>query len=198
MTNFNSVILGCGLGSAETTKRFLSLFVETLHTTSLRMLIDADGLRLLSTIPNWQDKIPKPCVLTPHPGEMNAMTGLSTSEIQKDRVSIAQRYAQEWGHIVLLKGAFAVIAAPDGRVVLEPFATSALAKAGSGDVLSGIVGGLLAQKVEPLEAAIAGAFIHGRAAEIAAQKLGTTISVVASDIVEAIPSAVTSLTSENF
>jgi NAD(P)H-hydrate epimerase len=124
---------------------------------------------------------------------MSAMTGLSTSEIQKDRVGIAQRFAKEWGHIVLLKGAFTVIAHPDGRTVLEPFATAALAKAGSGDVLSGIIGGLLAQKVERLEAAAAGAFIHGRAAQIAAQKLGTPVSVVAGDIVNAIPSAISEL-----
>ncbi len=199
MTDFNSAAIGCGLGTEETTKRFLSSFVEALHAsrTSLQMLVDADGLRLLATIPNWHNKIPKPCVLTPHPGEMSAMTGLTTSEIQKDRLGIAQRYAKEWGHIVLLKGAFTVIASPDGRTMLEPFATPALAKAGSGDVLSGIIGGLLAQKVEPFEAAIAGGFIHGRAAEIAAQKLKTTISVVASDVVDAIPSAIAGLVLSN-
>jgi NAD(P)H-hydrate epimerase len=161
------------------------------------MLIDADGLRLLATIENWQNKLPKPCVLTPHPGEMSALTGLSTAEIQKDRVGVAQRFAKEWGHIVLLKGAFTVIASPDGRAVIEPFATAALAKAGSGDVLSGIIGGLLAQKVEPFEAAIAGGFLHGRAAEFAAQKLRTSISVVASDILWAISSAAAELTLKN-
>ncbi|MBI5714775.1 MAG: NAD(P)H-hydrate dehydratase, partial [Chloroflexi bacterium] len=129
-------------------------------------------------------------VLTPHLGEMSALTGLSTGEIKEDRVDIARRFAKEWGHVVLLKGAFTVIAAPDGRAVIEPFATAALAKAGSGDVLSGIIGGLLAQKVEPFEAAIAGGFIHGRAAEIAAQESGTSISVVARDMIRAIGKAI--------
>jgi NAD(P)H-hydrate epimerase len=154
-------------------------------------------LRLLATIPDWHKKIPAMSVLTPHPGEMRALTGLSTGEIKEDRVDIARRFAKEWGHVVLLKGAFTVIAAPDGRAVIEPFATAALAKAGSGDVLSGIIGGLLAQKVEPFEAAIAGGFLHGRAAEFAAQKLRTSISVVASDILWAISSAAAELTPKN-
>ncbi len=193
---YDSVVIGCGLGTAEATKNFVRAFVGALgvedvgalHATPL--LVDADGLRLLATIPDWHKKIPAMSVLTPHAGEMSAMTGLSTGEIKEDRVDTARRFAKEWGHIVLLKGAFTVIAAPDGRAVIEPFATAALAKAGSGDVLSGIIGGLLAQKVEPFEAAIAGGFIHGLAAEIAAKKLGTTVSIVASDILVAIAKAI--------
>jgi len=199
----DSVVIGCGLGTAETTKNFVRDFVGALHVSprseaerdATPLLVDADGLRLLATIPDWHKKIPPMSVLTPHAGEMSAMTGLSTGEIKEDRVDIARRFAKEWGHIILLKGAFTVIAAPDGRTVIEPFATAALAKAGSGDVLSGIIGGLLAQKVEPFEAAIAGGFIHGRAAEIAAQKIGTVISVVASDIVKAIAEAIVSVRS---
>ncbi len=203
---YDSVIIGCGLGTAEATKNFVRAFVGALHVSprseaerdatsvgalhATPLLVDADGLRLLATIPDWHKEIPAMSVLTPHAGEMSAMTGLSTGEIQEDRVDTAQRFAKEWGHIVLLKGAFTVIAAPDGRTVIEPFATAALAKAGSGDVLSGIIGGLLAQKVEPFEAAIAGGFIHGRAAEIAAQELGTPISLVASDMVGAIAKAI--------
>jgi NAD(P)H-hydrate epimerase len=203
LDRYDSVVMGCGLGTAETTKKFVRDFVETLHTTFAGargrspLLVDADGLRLLATIPDWHKKIPAMSVLTPHPGEMRALTGLSTGEIKEDRVDIARRFAKEWGHVVLLKGAFTVIAAPDGRAVIEPFATAALAKAGSGDVLSGIIGGLLAQKVEPFEAAIAGGFLHGRAAEFAAQKLRTSISVVASDILWAISSAAAELTPKN-
>ena len=147
------------------------------------LLIDADGLRLLAQIENWPDLLPKPTILTPHLGEMQALTGIDKEDIQKDRLGIAKRFAREWGQIVLLKGAFTVIAAPDGRAVIEPFATPALAKAGSGDVLSGLIGSLLAQGVEPFEAAVAGAFIHGRAGERAAKELGTTVSVTARDYV---------------
>jgi NAD(P)H-hydrate epimerase len=119
---------------------------------------------------------------------MQALTGLDSKAIQADRLNIARRYAKEWGHIVLLKGAYTVIAAPDGQAVIEPFATPALAKAGSGDVLSGIIGSLLAQGLPPFQATVAGAFIHGRAGETVAAQLGTTVSITARDYVGALAS----------
>jgi NAD(P)H-hydrate epimerase len=179
----NAVVVGPGLGMEETTKNFVCRLVGAIRESPLPTLVDADGLRLLAQIENWPDLLPKPTLLTPHLGEMQALTGLDKDEIQKDRLGVAKRFARQWGQIVLLKGAFTVIAAPDGRAVIEPFATPALAKAGSGDVLSGIIGSLLAQGVEPFEAAVAGAFIHGRAGELAAKELGTTVSVTARDYV---------------
>jgi NAD(P)H-hydrate epimerase len=190
----DAVVLGPGLGTDGPAKNIVRT-VETLHATSLQhptsrqphWLIDADGLRLLAQRGQWHIHIPQRSILTPHAGEMQALTGIDKDEIQKDRINIAQRFAKEWNHIVLLKGAFTVIAHPDGRTMIEPFATPALAKAGSGDVLSGIIGSLLAQGVEPFEAAVAGAFIHGRAGELAAKELGTTVSVAARDLVGQLP-----------
>jgi ADP-dependent NAD(P)H-hydrate dehydratase / NAD(P)H-hydrate epimerase len=181
----NAIILGPGLGMEETTKVFLSSFLNLLNDT--KMLVDADGLRLLAQLDGWHNRLPKPAVLTPHPGEMQALTGLDKDEVQKDRLGVARRYAAEWGHVVLLKGAFTIIAAPDGRAVLEPFATPALAKAGSGDVLSGIIGSLLAQGMEPFEAAVAGAFIHGRAGLYTLSTIGTPTSIRARDYIDALP-----------
>jgi len=153
------------------------------------MVVDADGLKLLAQIEGWPKLLPPGAVLTPHPGEMAILTGASKEEIQSDRVGVAQKYAAEWGHVVVLKGAFTVVAAPDGRATMQPFATAALARAGTGDVLAGAIAGLLAQGLAPYDAAVAGAYLHGLAGILAARALGTTASVLASDVLEALPEA---------
>ena len=86
--------------------------------------MDADGLKLLSRLPGWPADLPSPAVLTPHPGEMSVLTGLSKAEIQADRLGIARRYSQAWGHVVILKGAFTVIAEPGGEATVIPVANS--------------------------------------------------------------------------
>ena len=151
------------------------------------MVIDADGLKLLARIDDWPEKLPKPAVLTPHPGEMAILTSMTTDEVQSDRMGIASRSAQEWGHVVVLKGAMTVIAAPDGAVRVVPVATSALAHAGTGDVLAGMIAGLRAQGMEAFAAASAAAWIHAQAGLVAAEQLGHEASVLASDIIAAMP-----------
>ncbi len=194
LSKVNAVALGPGLGLESTTRDFVQEFIAALGKSKVKhLLVDADGLRLLAQLENWPELLPKPAVLTPHPGEMQALTGLDKDEIQKDRLSVARKFAAQWGHVVLLKGAYTVIAAPDGQTVIEPFATPALAKAGSGDVLSGIISSLLAQGVEPFEAAVAGAFIHGSAGEKVAAELGTTVSIAARDYIAALPKVFASL-----
>jgi NAD(P)H-hydrate epimerase len=108
-------------------------------------------LKLLARIPDWHKLLPAPVILTPHPGEMSVLTGLSKEEIQANRQEIASRYAKEWGHVVILKGAFTIIAAPDGRLTIIPVASPALARAGTGDVLAGLIVGLRAQGLEAFE-----------------------------------------------
>ena len=151
------------------------------------LIIDADGLKLLAKLPDWAARLPKPAVLTPHPGEMSALTGLETAEIQADRLSIAERFAAEWGQVIVLKGAFTVIAAPDGRTMIIPVASSALARAGSGDVLAGLIAGLRAQGMEAFEAAAAGAWIHAQAGLLAAEMQGNTATVLAGDLLNVLP-----------
>jgi hydroxyethylthiazole kinase-like uncharacterized protein yjeF len=153
------------------------------------LVVDADGLRLVAQIENWPKLLSPGTVLTPHPGEMAALTGLDKDAIQSDRIGLAQKFAGEWGHVVVLKGAFTVVAAPDGRTTLQPFATAALARAGTGDVLAGAIAGLLAQGLAPYDAAVAGTYLHGLAGVLAARALGTTASVLASDVLEALPEA---------
>jgi ADP-dependent NAD(P)H-hydrate dehydratase / NAD(P)H-hydrate epimerase len=204
-----ALLIGPGFGVEDTTLGFLeSLFagngehkdkrgigfvqngggdnqrVERIQLPSL--VLDADGLKLLAKIPDWPRRLPDETVLTPHPGEMAVLTGLSKDEIQKDRVAVAEKYAAQWGHVVVLKGAHTVIAEPDGQTGLIPVATPALARAGTGDVLAGLITGLLAQGLPAYEAAMAGAWIHAQAGLAAEASLGSSAVVVAGDVLEAI------------
>ena len=178
-----ALLLGPGFGLEESTGKFL---VDLLSPTLPPMVIDADGLKLLAKIPDWPTHLPALTVLTPHPGEMSVMCGLSLDEIQADRMGIAERFAKEWGHVVILKGAFTVVASPAGKAAVIPIATPALARAGTGDVLAGLVSGFRAQGVGAYEAATACAWIHAQAGLKAAKKLGSTASVLAGDVLEAV------------
>jgi ADP-dependent NAD(P)H-hydrate dehydratase / NAD(P)H-hydrate epimerase len=178
------LLLGPGLGQHPATTQFLRelLLKYDLKIRNIPLVLDADGLRLVSLLPNWPTLLPPQTILTPHPGEMSALTGLSTTEIQQDRLNLARQYARTWGHVVVLKGALTIVASPDGETCIIPVATPALAHAGTGDVLAGMIAGLRAQKVEAFEAAWAGAFLHGKAGLMAAQSVGTPAAVMASDV----------------
>ncbi len=204
-----AMLIGPGFGLEETTGRFLEKVLQPeppkrpagrigfVHSkdeeevtpegvTLPPLVFDADGLKLLARIPDWHKVVPAPAVLTPHPGEMAVLTGLSTAEIQADRFGVAEKFAAEWGHVVVLKGAFTVVAAPDGRTAVIPVATPALARAGTGDVLAGAIVGLRAQGVEAFEAAVAGAWVHARAGEYAAEVLGNSAAVLAGDVLDSL------------
>lgn len=154
------------------------------------LVVDADGLNALALLEEeeWWRRLPAPSVLTPHPGEMARLMGVKTAEVQADRLTIPREMAAEWGHVVLLKGANTVVAGPDGRVVVLPFATPALATAGSGDVLAGAIVGLLAQGLTPFDAALAGAYLHGLTGKWADQEIGSA-GAVASDLLPRLPKA---------
>ncbi len=202
-----ALLIGPGFGLKATTGKFISSLLKGKQVARPGMglipsaesgnqgeeapllpplVIDADALKLLAQIPGWFRQIPGSAVLTPHPGEMSVLSGLSTKEIQANRLEIAERYAREWGHVVVLKGAFTVVAAPDGQTAIIPVASPALARAGSGDVLAGLIVGLRAQGVEPFPAAVAGAWIHAQAGLRAAKSLGSTASVLAGDILRGV------------
>jgi NAD(P)H-hydrate epimerase len=141
---------------------------------------------LLCGISDFKDILPVNSVLTPHPGEMARLTGKTIPEIQSDRMAIARAAAVDWKCVVVLKGALTVIADPGGRVAVIPLAVPALATAGSGDVLAGMLSGLLAQGVPPFDAACAAAWMHARAGVIAEQRTGHTACVMAGDVINAI------------
>ena len=145
-------------------------------------------MNILSQLPGWPSLLPPGAILTPHPGEMARLTGKNIAELQANRQKTALTYAMAWGHVVVLKGAFTVIAAPDGRAVLLPFANSGLASAGTGDVLAGTIVALRGQGLGAFEAAAAGAYLHGLAGELARQQFGAA-GMAAGDVARALPEA---------
>jgi NAD(P)H-hydrate epimerase len=159
-------------------------------TTLPPLVIDADGLNALASAREWWKALPSDTILTPHPGEMARLMGSETTseDVQDDREGIAQRCAQAWDAIVVLKGAFTVVSAPDGRTVVLPFANSGLATAGSGDVLAGAITGLRAQGLSAMDAAVAGAYVHGLAGELARAEMGD-MGMVAGDLPPRLPLA---------
>jgi NAD(P)H-hydrate epimerase len=211
-----AALLGPGLGYDKVTRRFLSkLFGLEVSSNRGRLgfvadeeeakpselnipplVIDADGLKLMAEIPDWPQRLPEGTILTPHPGEMAILAGEEKEKLQADRIETAKRYAAEWGHILVLKGAFTVVAEPNGRTCVIPVATSALASAGTGDVLAGIILGLRGQAVEPYEAACLGAYLHGRAGQLAALMLGNEASVLAGDLADSLSDAINELVTE--
>jgi len=157
------------------------------------LVVDADALNALAEVDGWAERLSRPSILTPHPGEMARLMKLEDkSSLDQDRVETARKMAMEWGHIVILKGAFTVIAHPQGRTVILPFANPALATAGSGDVLAGAIVGLLAQGLAPFEAAMCGAYLHGLAGEIARREIGDA-GAVAGDALARLPAAIRQL-----
>lgn len=210
MDRATALLLGPGFGQEDATREFVESllrggasakkgsggigFIRPAAGTEAKkpsplppMVVDADGLKLLAKIDSWPGLLPSGSILTPHPGEMAILTGLERDSIQADRMGTAEKFAAQWGHVVVLKGAFTVVAAPDGRASVIPVATAALARAGTGDVLAGMIVGLRAQGVEAYEAAVAATWLHGQAGIAAADRLGNTASVLAGDVLDAIP-----------
>jgi NAD(P)H-hydrate epimerase len=184
----NALLVGPGVGLNQSTGVFLE---SLIHHPLPPSIFDADGLKLLARIPEWQSIISETAILTPHPGEMSVLTGLAKEEIQSNRVEIAEVYAKKWTKVVVLKGAYTVIADPHGTTAIVPIATPALARAGTGDVLAGLIVGLLAQGMDKFQAAYMGAYIHAMAGLAAEIHLGHSASVLASDVVRMIPGVIT-------
>lgn len=188
LTKTQSLVVGPGWGVHGQNEMFLRKLLGAIPK-GLPALFDADGLKLLSRLDHWWGLLPTHSILTPHPGEMSILTGLDIREIQANRWAIAVEYAKLWGVVVLLKGAVTVIGTPKGELYVNPVSDSALATAGSGDVLSGVIGGLMAQGVMVEEAAVIGAWLHAQAGIAARKNIGTDISVTATDILNSIGKA---------
>ena len=178
------VAMGPGLTTESETVKLIG---EILPFIKCPLILDADAINALEKHVDWLDDI-KSVVLTPHPKEMSRLTGLSTQEIQKNRISAAIEFAQKKSVILVLKGAPSLIATPDGNVYINPTGNPGMATGGSGDVLTGIIAGLVAQNISPKNASMAGAYIHGYSGDIFSENQ-TQTSLIAGDLLRNLPNA---------
>lgn len=178
--------LGPGLkGGLETLNLLKKLFLGEI---SVPVLVDAGGLSALSLHAGLLLQKKVPLILTPHPGEMSRLLGISTDQVQKERWELAARQATKWDTVLVLKGAYTVIALPGGEIYINPTGNSVLSTAGTGDLLTGIIAALVAQGLEPGKAAICGAYLHGLSADLLAAGSGRR-GFIAGDILDFLPAA---------
>jgi holo-[acyl-carrier-protein] synthase len=182
-TGVDAGIIGPGIGRDTSTRRLIENLIPRVQVP---LVLDADALNLLSEHRSILPRLSREIVLTPHPAEFGRLAGMETADVQKDRRGLASRFAKAWNKVVVLKGAGTVIAAADGRITLNPIATAALASGGTGDVLAGIIAGLMAQKLPPFEAAVTGVHLHSLAGLDLEASLGQA-GVLASDLLPEIP-----------
>jgi NAD(P)H-hydrate epimerase len=184
-----ALAIGPGIGTAPDTR---SLVHRLVRESPVPVVIDADGLNCLAGNSDVLRRAIAPLVLTPHPGEMARLTGLTTDVIQSDRIQSARRLARDVNAHIVLKGARTVIAHPDGTAAVNPTGNPGMATGGMGDVLTGLIGGFLVQGLSPKAAARAGAYLHGLAADHLAAAIGP-IGYTATDVMQALPSVMAEL-----
>ncbi len=195
---YEALLVGPGLAQHGYVVAFVRALLPMLTKDDVRaVVIDADGLNNISKVERWWEMLNVPAIITPHPGELSRLSGVDTAEIQRDRLAAARTRASQWGLTVVLKGANTVVAAPDpdgrgGRARLSPFANPGLATGGTGDVLAGAITGLIAQGVEPFDAASLGVYLHGLAGELVRRELGEA-GMLAGDVAAALPRAIKEL-----
>lgn len=178
----DAVLIGCGLSVCDDTKSVVSSLVQSCTKP---LLLDADALNCVCKAPDILKSAKATVIITPHPGEMARLTGLGVEEVNKNRESVAARFAAEYGVVTVLKGSGTVIASPGGRVMINRTGNSGMATGGSGDVLAGMTASLLAQGADAFDAAAAGVYLHGLAGDIAKQRFGK-ISMLPTDITDCI------------
>ncbi len=181
----DAVAVGPGIGTSEETAAFL---LQLLAELDRPLVLDADAINIIARNRDVMRKLRAPAVLTPHPGEFGRLINLTPDSINADRVGISRRFATENGVVLVLKGASTVIAGRDGQVIINPTGNSGLASGGTGDVLTGLLAGLLAQGLKPLDAATAAVYLHGRAADIAVEDI-TEYCLSAADLLDYLPDA---------
>jgi hydroxyethylthiazole kinase-like uncharacterized protein yjeF len=182
-----AVILGPGIGRSDGAFEFAR---EVARAVEEPVLIDADGLNAHAGALEALAGRAGPTVLTPHAGELGRLLDVESGEVDAHRLAFVREAAERSGAVVVLKGDDTLVARPGGPVAVSPGATPALATAGTGDVLSGMIGALLAKRLDAFEAAAAGVLAHARAGRVAAERHGVE-HVIASDVIEAVPDAMT-------
>jgi len=185
MGTMSACVIGPGLSTHYETVQAVRNLIQRL---TIPAVIDADGLNALAGFTHILKKVKVPVVLTPHPGEMGRLLGISSDDIQKDRIAIASEFARKYNVTVVLKGAATVVATPHGWVFINSTGNPGMASGGTGDVLTGMIGSFLAQGYSASQAACLGVYLHGLAGDLAAQEKGET-AMIAGDLIEKIPQA---------
>jgi hydroxyethylthiazole kinase-like uncharacterized protein yjeF len=186
----SAVAIGPGLSTHFETVQAVRNLIQSM---ACPLVVDADGLNALAGHTNILKRTKAPVILTPHPGEMGRLLSIAAADVQKDRVGVASRFAREFNVTLVLKGAGTVVAVPDGRVFINSSGNPGMATGGTGDVLTGMIGGLLAQGFTSGQAACMGVYLHGLAGDLAAKEKGEA-ALIAGDLIEKIPEAMNAVT----
>lgn len=185
----DAIAVGPGIGTYHETRDLIFRLIAKLDKPAV---FDADALNILAKNMDYLKGHSAPLVISPHPGEMSRLTGKTIEQIEKNRIDIALEFADEFNLVCILKGAPSVIAAPSGQVWINPTGNEGMATAGSGDVLTGLIGGFLAQGLMDIDAAVLGCYVHGKAGDLAMENLGTR-GMIAGDILHMMPLALREL-----
>ena len=180
------VILGPGLSTHPETQELVRKLLSTLR---LPIVLDADGVNALAGHTQQLAKMNTPIVLTPHPGEMGRLLGTTSQKVQSNRLGTAQSFAQQHHVWLILKGAHTIIADPGGNLFINPTGNEGMATGGTGDVLTGMLGGFISQGLDPLQASNVGVYLHGLAGDLVADQKGTR-GMIAGDLIQCIPLAI--------
>ncbi len=194
MKGKTAIAIGPGLSTNPETS---NLVREIVRERDLPMVIDADGLNALAAELKILKELDRNVILTPHPGEMGGLTGLKSADVQQDRVGISERFVQDYGCHLVLKGARTLIVEPEGSTFINTTGNPSLASGGSGDVLTGVISGFMARRWPTVKAAIAGAYLHGLAADFLSEELGEA-GVLAGQLPDVLPELMTSLSNNEW
>ena len=189
---YRVLLMGCGLGQHPRTRSFVRKVLSGLPENPPVLILDADALNIVSGIDGWWKQLPAGSIITPHAGEMSRLTGLPIEALQGNRLETCRKAASHWGKVVVLKGAFTIIADPAGRVRICNYASAGLASAGTGDVLAGAIAGLAGQGLPPFDAAVLGVYLHAAAAELVKREFGDA-GMLATDLLPALPKVIKQL-----
>lgn len=194
IANYDVVSIGCGLNQIGGVEDFVVNFLKKNQKSYTPIIIDADAINIMAKSKNFL--MPMNSIITPHPMELSRLMGIEVKEIQQNRAKWAWEASKEFDCIVLLKGHETVIAVPNGKIFINHTGNSALAKAGSGDVLTGMIAGFCAQGISLEEAACCAVYIHGITSEVASKSM-SEYCVLASDLIKYIPLAMKAILNSN-
>jgi len=189
----DALLVGPGISTHQSTSE---LVLSLIPKINLPLVIDADGLNILTSKVDVLNSLRKPAVLTPHPGEFARLLGLSTKEVVEKKLELAPQFAKKYGVYLVLKGYRTLTATPEGKVYVNPTGNPGMASAGSGDVLSGMIASMIIQEKNLLEAVLAAVYIHGLSGDIGAEKVGEK-PLTAGDIIRYLPLAVRTLSPQD-